>query len=69
MSVRRTNRVSKYYCELYPGMGTVVVEPSECEALSVHGQGQCLLPYGVVASLPTRGRTSMDAIVLYIRHW
>jgi hypothetical protein len=69
LSVRCANRISKHYCQLYPGMETVVVEPSECEAVSVHGQRQCLLPYGVVASLLTRGRTSVDPIVLYIRDW
>jgi len=69
LSVRCANRISKHYCELYPGMETVVVEPSECEAVSVHGQGQCLLPYGVVASLLTRGRTSVDPTILHIRDW
>jgi len=52
-----------------PGMETVVVGPSECEAVSVHGQGQCLLPYGAVASLLTRGRTSVDPTILHIRDW
>lgn len=58
--VRCANRLSEYHRQLYQRMETMVVQPPKREAVSVHGEGQCVLPHHILPFDTVWRRTRLD---------